>query len=78
MKPTPRAPTQREDAAGAGDRLILLDDLVARPAIGAGADAAEAGADGATPRSAREEVEAWLGAVALCFGLPEGRRWIEP
>ncbi len=29
-------------------------------------------------RSAREEVEAWLDAVALCFGLPEGRRWIEP
>ncbi len=34
--------------------------------------------DGGDRRSARDEVEAWLDAVALCFGLPEGRRWIDP
>lgn len=27
---------------------------------------------------ALEEVELWLDAVALCFNLPEGRRWIDP
>ena len=39
------------------------------------------GADGRAERSreqtAREQVEEWLDAVALCFNLPEGRRWID-
>ncbi len=35
------------------------------------------GHDGAEQQTARQQVEEWLDAVALCFGLPEGRRWID-
>ncbi len=68
------------DNADAG--LILFDEGVDRTAAAVeavDATGAQGGADGAgRQRSAREEVESWLDAVALCFGLPEGRRWIEP
>jgi len=54
--------------------LILMD-----PDRDAAEEPVEQGmADDAVSAEQREEVQAWLDAVALCFDLPEGRRWIDP
>ena len=71
--------------------MILFDEIgghraVAKTAatVAVTADAhrdATGGADYCEDRSwepsTREQVEEWLEAVALCFDLPEGRRWID-
>jgi hypothetical protein len=64
--------------------MILCDERAGPPtgrtlagAAFTGRGDGEKDADSAKP-SAREQVETWLDAVALCFGLPEGRRWINP
>ena len=59
--------------------MIQIDDeVVDRSTAEAEEVPADSGADSDERSSGREEVEEWLAAVALCFGLPEGRRWIDP
>ena len=63
--------------------MILFDEADSQGAVvvevlnTADADAIDADAP-SHEQAARAEVEEWLGAVALCFNLPEGRRWIDP
>ena len=73
--------------------MILFDEAsthgpASKPATGATVTAlaandrdatadADPGEDRRQEQSAREQVEEWLDAVALCFNLPEGRRWID-
>lgn len=47
------------------------------PPEAAGDEADVCGDGGGEQRTVRQQVEEWLDAVALCFGLPEGRRWID-
>ena len=57
----------------AGNQTTVETATVAAAKAGDG----ESDVDSGRKQSAREEVEEWLDAVALCFGLPEDRRWID-
>ncbi len=61
-----------DEAGGQGVEVIDAGDADA-----ADTDASDAAAS-AHEQAAWDEVEEWLDAVALCFNLPEGRRWIDP
>ncbi len=57
--------------------MVLFDEADGQSAVVVEVlDAADAAPH--TSKAARAEVEEWLDAVALCFNLPEGRRWIDP
>lgn len=60
--------------------MILFDEADSQIAVEVlRADDADAtGADGPSrEQAARAEVEEWLSAVARCFGLPDGCRWLD-